>query len=179
MQTMRRIIKSTSTLLFILYLLLNTGCICNKLTQGTGEIVDAEIHVVNPPDGRIIGVKFFLETFKFQKNNKYSEITFAGATKPFLQFRNNQLSMLSLTLYFDSSEAGIDVRDLTQNVLSLMDVDQTIHAPPILKFKWEGVEFECVLESAMQEFLSSFPDGRPSRARMDVSFKEMNTLGGN
>jgi hypothetical protein len=158
---------------------LNTGCVCNNLTQPTGEIVDAEIHVVNPPDGRIVEVKFYLETYKFQKNNNYSQITFAGSTKSFLQFRNNELSVLSMTLYFDSSEAGIDVRELTENVLSLMDVDQTLHAPPVLKFKWKAVEFVCVLESAVQAFLASFPDGRPSRAKMDVSFREMFPIGDN
>jgi hypothetical protein len=179
MQTIRRIIRCTSTPLFILYLLLNTNCVCTSLTQPAGEIVDAEIHVTNPPDGRIIEVKFYVETFKFEKNNKYSEITFVGPTKPFLQFRNNELSVLSMTLYFDSSETGTDVRELTENVLSLMDVDQTIQAPPVLTFQWKAVEFKCVLESAVQEFLSSFPDGRPSRAKMNVSFREMNALVGN
>ena len=171
-------IRFILTHLSILFLLLSTGCVCNNLTQPTGEIVDAEIHVVNPPDGRIVAVQFFLETFKFQKKNNFAETPIPGA-KPVLQFINSELSVLTMTLYFDSRDAGIDVRGLTENVLSLMDVDQTLHAPPILIFKWKAVEFECVLESAAQKFLSSFPDGRPSRAKMDISLKEKYILGGN
>lgn len=174
---MRQLIRPNVKLLFILFLLLNTGCVGNNPTLPGGQMVGAEIHVVNPPDGRIIEVTFFLETFKFQKKSNYAETSIPGV-KPVLQFINSELSVLSMTLYFDSSEAGSDVRELTERVLSLMDVDQTIQAPPVLTFKWKAVEFECVLESAVQEFLSSFPDGRPSRAKMAIRFKEMNTLGG-
>ena len=164
--------------LFVLFLFLNSGCVCNNLTRPAGAIADAEILVLEPPDGRIIEIKFYLETLKFEKKNKYAEISSPG-TKPVLQFFNNELSVLSMTLFFDTSEAGTDVRELTEDVLSLMDIDQTIHAPPILSFRWKGVKFKCVLESAVQEFLVLFPDGRPSRAIIDVSFREFYTISDN
>jgi hypothetical protein len=166
------------TLIVILFLSLTTGCVCNNNTRPSGAIADAEIHVINPPDGRVIQVKFYLETLKFEKKNKFTETSIPGS-KPILQFINNELSVLSMTLFFDSSEAGIDVRELTENVLSLMDVDQAIHAPPVLSFRWRGGEFKCVLDSAVEEFLILFPDGRPSRAIIDVSFREFFTLNGN
>jgi hypothetical protein len=175
---MRQMLRHPLILLLILFVLLGGGCVGNNITQPTGEIAEAEIHVVHPAAGGIIEVKFYLETLKFQKKSKYAEVSTPGA-KPFLQFINSELSVLSMTLFFDSSEAGTDVRELTNKVLSLIDVDQTINAPPILSFRWKGVEFECVLESAVQEFLKLFPDGRPSRAKIDVIFKEFVTLSGN
>jgi len=45
----------------------------------------------------------------------------------------------------------------------------------VLLFQWKGVSLKCVLESMAEEIISLFPDGRPSRARMHVTFKEMRT----
>lgn len=171
-------LKNALALLTILLLSLNSGCVCSNHARPAGAIADAEIHVIRPPDGSVIQVKFYLETLKFEKKNKFTETSIPGS-KPILQFINNELSVLSMTLFFDSSEAGIDVRELTENVLSLMDVDQTIQAPPVLSFQWKELEFKCVLDSAVQEFLTLFPDGRPSRAIIDVSFREFFTLNGN
>ena len=175
---MKQNINFALALLVILFLSLHTGCCCNNNIRPSGAIADAEIHVIRPPDGRVITVKFYLETLKFEKKNKFAETSIPGS-KPILQFINNELSVLSMTLFFDSSEAGVDVRELTENVLSLMEIDQIIHAPPVLSFQWKGGEFKCVLDNAVQEFLALFPDGRPSRAIIDVSFTEFAPLSDN
>jgi hypothetical protein len=46
----------------------------------------------------------------------------------------------------------------------------------VLSFDWRGQSFRCVLESAVEEFRSVFSDGRPSRGRLRVVFREHRTL---
>jgi hypothetical protein len=81
-----------------------------------------------------------------------------------------------MLLYFDARSENRDVRQLTQVVAGLMSVDQATHAPPVLRFEWQGFSLRCVLESATEEIISRFSDGRPSRAKMPVTLKEARTL---
>jgi Contractile injection system tube protein len=64
-----------------------------------------------------------------------------------------------------------------KQVMDLMNVDSRTHAPPVLSFEWTGFSFKCVLErSTVESFISLFPDGRPSRGQMHVTFREWSTL---
>ena len=81
-----------------------------------------------------------------------------------------------MLLYFDSRSENRDVRELTIAVARLMNVDAALHAPPVLRLEWKGLSLKCVLESATEEVISLYPDGRPSRARMHVNFKEAKSL---
>jgi hypothetical protein len=50
-----------------------------------------------------------------------------------------------------------------KHVMDLMNIDRGTHAPPVLSFEWTG-------------FASLFPDGRPSRGQMHVTFRESLTV---
>jgi hypothetical protein len=64
-----------------------------------------------------------------------------------------------------------------KHVTDFMNVDRHTHAPPVLSFEWTGFSLQCVLErSTVESFSSLFPDGRPSRGRMRVTFRESVTL---
>jgi hypothetical protein len=77
---------------------------------------------------------------------------------------------------FDGRATNTDVRQPMRPVAKLMLVDRDTHAPPVLSFEWRGESLQCVLESLVEEFRSVFPDGRPSRGRMHVVFRESRTL---
>lgn len=143
------------------------------------KLGDAELVVIQPNSsnsGLRIPIKFILRSHKLAKQNIYAEIATPGLSGAPLQFIRGQPKLLSMVLHFDSRNAGTDVRQLTQRISDLMKVDGQAHAPPTLRFEWHGFSLKCVLESATEEIVSLFPDGRSSRAKMHVTFKEMRTL---
>ena len=54
----------------------------------------------------------------------------------------------------------------------LMNIDPTMHAPPVLLFTWGSLSFTCVLARASQRYIMFRPDGVPVRARVQVTFNE-------
>jgi Contractile injection system tube protein len=139
----------------------------------------AELVVIQPNSaqtGRRIAIKFILRSYKLSKQNIYTEQSIPGLSGAPLQFLRGQPKILSMVLYFDARNENRDVRELTDNVAHLMKVDRATHAPPALRFEWKGLSLQCVLESATEEIISLFPDGRPARAKLHASFKEMRTL---
>jgi len=139
----------------------------------------AELVVIQPNSaqtGRRIAIKFTLGSYKLSMRNVFAEQSIPGLLGTPLQFLRSQPKLLALELYFDARNANRDVRELTNDVAALMKVDPDLHAPPVLRFEWKGVSLQCVLESATEEIISLFPDGRPARAKMHTTFKEMRTL---
>ena len=140
---------------------------------------DAELIVIQQSgaqSGLRIPIRFILRSYRLSKQNIYTETPIAGLSGAPLQFVRGQPRLLSMQLYFDARSENRDVRQLTQVVAGLMSVDQATHAPPVLRFEWQGFSLRCVLESATEEIISRFSDGRPSRAKMPVTLKEARTL---
>jgi hypothetical protein len=137
---------------------------------------DAQLRVVSPPDGRVVQVRFILKTLMLAKENDYDEVSAPGLNGAPLQFARSHPRTLSVVLWFDGRTTNTDVRQPMNAVQALMNVDRDTHAPPVLSFEWTGFSFRCVLERTSAEFRSSFADGRPSRGRMQVVFKESKTL---
>jgi hypothetical protein len=138
---------------------------------------DAEIRVIQPADARTLRVTFILKTFKLAKKNDFTETSVPGLNGEPLQFVRGHSRTLSAVLYFDGRATNTDVRQTMKQVTDLMNVDRNIHAPPVLSFEWTGFALHCVLESStVESFSSLFPDGRPSRGRMHVTFRESLTL---
>lgn len=138
---------------------------------------EAEIRVLPPADVMTLKVRFILKTFTLAKENDFAEVSVPGLNGEPLQFVRGHSRTLSTVLYFDGRAANTDVRQSMKQVIDLMSVDHGTHAPPVLSFEWTGFSFQCVLErSTVQSFRSLFPDGRPSRGRMHVTFKESLTL---
>ncbi len=63
-----------------------------------------------------------------------------------------------------------------KQVTSLMDIDPTIHAPPVVLFAWGSLTFTCVLARANQKFILFRPDGTPVRARVTVTLSEYRNI---
>ena len=56
-----------------------------------------------------------------------------------------------------------------------MLVNAQEHRPPILRFSWGSLSFDCVLEDLVQRFTLFSNDGTPLRAICKVVFKEYAT----
>jgi hypothetical protein len=138
---------------------------------------EAEISVLSGANaGQRVSVSFIVKTLTLAKKNEFTGVNIPGLNGQPLQFIRGGSRMLSAVLSFDGRGTNTDVRQPMKQVATLMRVDRDTHAPPVLRFEWRGEEFQCVLESLVEEFRSVFADGRPSRGRMRVVFRESRTV---
>ena len=80
-----------------------------------------------------------------------------------------------MELFFDTSEDKTDVRNYTSKVEELMLVNAQEHRPPLLRFSWGSLSFDCVLEDLVERFTLFDNSGLPLRAILTVVFKESST----
>lgn len=139
--------------------------------------------ITNTVTGKRIPVLFNPEEYTLSRDINYAQQAIPGLSAPILQFVAGNLQTLEMELLVDSYEthrdgsrvvtqAGDDVRALTRQVVGLMDIDPTTHAPPVLLFTWGSLSFTCVLARARQRFVMFKSDGTPVRARIQVTFNE-------
>jgi len=155
------------------------------------------------PDGTLgapIAVNFNPTEYTLNKGAQIAEVTIPGLDSPILQFVRGQTETLSLDLFFDTTDTGMDdnatsVTTLTDQFYQLVKIDGTTHAPPICFFSWGAIfpgqlassqgggtgsqqrhGFKCVIESVRQRYTLFSPQGVPLRATLTVSLKEYKTL---
>jgi hypothetical protein len=127
------------------------------------EISNEEFEVMfNPEDG-----------YSLDKSNNFASQTIPGLSSPLLQFVSGNLQTLSMELFFDTSIERTDVRDATSRIENLMVIDSEFHAPPVLRITWGTLQFRCVLAQVTRNFTKFLEDGRPIRARLNVTFNEI------
>jgi nucleoid-associated protein YgaU len=131
-----------------------------------------------------VQVLFNPEEYTVARDNTYAQAAIPGLSAPLLQFVNGAMRTLEMELLVDSLEAypdagvraGSDVRDQTNKVLHLMDIDPKTHAPPPIVFAWGPMTFTCVIARVSQRFIMFKPDGTPVRARLQVTFNEFRNI---
>ena len=133
----------------------------------------AEITNVDTNDE--IEVLFNPKEYVIEKKTPWSEINVFGMDSPPVQFTMGERKRLSMELFFDTSEEKTDVRDYTTKIEELMLVNAQEHRPPILRFSWGSLSFDCVMEDLVQRFTLFATDGTPLRAICKVVFKEYAT----
>jgi hypothetical protein len=141
--------------------------------------------------------------YTLSKGAQLAEIAIPGLDSPIIQFVRGQTETLSLDLFFDTTEAGMDdsaisVTTVTDQFYQMIKIDGTTHAPPICFFSWgstfpgqrsyasmglstgtgsqQRYGFKCVVESVRQRYTLFNPQGVPLRATLTVSLKEYKTL---
>lgn len=123
--------------------------------------------------GAEIKVLFNPTEYRLTKSNQFAEVAVPGLGASPIQFVRGAARTLSMQLFFDTYEAGENVRTHTDKIIELLEVDADLHAPPICQFTWgEKLTFVGVLERADQRFTLFRSDGTPVRATVDVTFKE-------
>lgn len=124
--------------------------------------------------GRELLLPFNPEEYTLNQDNTIAAQAIPGLSGPILQFVNGNMQTLEMELFFDTWDTDSvdkqDVRELTGQVVGLLDVDRELHAPPVLRVQWGSLDFRCVLARASQKFQMFADDGRPVRARVSVTF---------
>lgn len=152
-----------------------------SLTKATIEILDQDAVSPNFP-GRVLAVQFNPTEYTLNKGAQLAEIGIYGIDSPILQFVRGQNQTLSLELFFDTTEHGLDevaedVRDLTEPFFQLVKIQPETHAPPRIRFTWgQGLSFKAVVERVQQRFNLFNPQGVPLRATLTLSLREHRTL---
>ncbi len=123
-----------------------------------------------------IPVMFNPPEYQLQKTNTFSKITIPGLGSSLLQFVSGDEQTLTMNLFFDTTDIGVDVRVHTELVVGLTALSAKKHAPPRLLFLWGSLIFPCVLQSVTQKFEYFNAAGMPLRARLTVTLKGYDLL---
>jgi len=121
-----------------------------------------------------IEILYYPTEYSVEKSNSFSEISIPGLEGPYLQFVKGNASTITLEIFYDTSEQNKDVREYSNKLSSLMDIEPELHAPPTLLFIWgpDKEPFNCVLERISKKFTMFNSDGIPIRARLNITLKE-------
>ena len=82
----------------------------------------------------------------FTKSAQLAEIGIPGIDAPIQQFVRGQAEKLTLELFFDTTDSGMDagatsVTTLTDQFYSLVKINSETHAPPVCQFAWNDPSF--------------------------------------
>lgn len=124
----------------------------------------------------LIPVMFNPAQYDLQKTNEFAEVGIPGLGSSTLQFVKGNVRSLSMELFFDTTDLGIDVRTYTGLLVRLTDVNPRTHTPPRLTFIWGSLIFPCVLEDVRQNFSYFNAAGLPLRATLNVTLKGCDML---
>ena len=135
----------------------------------------AQIEVVHT--GERIPVQFNPEEYTVNKDINFAAQAIPGLPSPLVQFVHGNQRTVEMELLFDTWDtatfAKADVRDLTSRVTDLLDIDSTLHAPPVLRLTWASLSILCVLSRVVQRFVMFESSGKPVRARLTCTFNEV------
>lgn len=131
--------------------------------------------ITNIDTGEEIAVLFNPKEYVIEKKTPWTELNVFGMDSPPVQFTMGERKRLAMELFFDTSEAKTDVREYTGKMEALMMVNAQEHRPPVLRFSWGNLSFDCVLEDLVQRYTLFRDDGTPLRAILKTVFKEYAT----
>jgi LysM repeat protein len=133
----------------------------------------AKARIENLHSGEAFEVLFNPEEYALSKDNNFASHNVPGLSSPILQFVHGNLRTLTMELFFDTSDEARDVREETEKVVRLATIDSELHAPPPVSVSWGSLLFTGVLSSVNQTFNRFLSDGRPVRARLNVTWSEL------
>jgi nucleoid-associated protein YgaU len=137
--------------------------------------------VITPLEGRHrtpIKVCFNPTEYSVEYSASFQEAAPPGLSNPVVQFVNGNARVLTMDLLFDTFTDGgrRNVLDLTRPLTHLVSIDEDLHAPPRVKFRWGVFEFVAVVEKISQKLTMFTSDGTPVRATLNVTFKQYRTI---
>lgn len=134
--------------------------------------------IINTYTGEPIPVMFNPEQYTLSRSAKYTDANVKGLESPIPEWGYGSPEVLSMDLFFDTYESGLDVRLFTERIAKLLDPDETAKKdePPPCLFVWGTLTFKCRLESITKKFTMFNPLGMPVRATLSVTFRGYNEL---
>ena len=133
-------------------------------------------------DGKIkVNCLFNPKEYTVSRTNSWKVEIAKGKNMPHAEFQGGQPAVLKLQLFFDTFEAGTDVRKATQGLWKMMRIDEASASsesgrgePPKVVFTWgQNWSFDAVLENVSQKFNLFLQDGTPVRSTVDIQLKQI------
>jgi nucleoid-associated protein YgaU len=145
-------------------------------------MVQREIAFIQPllgtNKGKRAKVTFNPAEYSLQKGNQFASTPLPGLSNPIVSFVNGDADVLTMDLLFDTytDRGSSDVREETNKISVLLEIDPELHAPPPVLFIWGPLRFKAVIERLSQRFTMFREDGVPVRATLSVTFREYTTV---
>jgi nucleoid-associated protein YgaU len=143
--------------------------------QAAGQSLVAAVLRIEAPrvDDPTIPLRFNPAEYKLTKANTFAEIAIPGLGSPPIQFVRGGAETLALQFLLDTSDTLEDVRERYVNRLrGLLDIQEKLHAPPVVAFVWDRQIFRGVLESFDVTYTLFTERGVPLRAQASATLKE-------
>mgnify|MGYP001254030004 CR=1 FL=1 len=160
-------------------------------------LIPLEKMTIQPVGGKEFEVLYNPESYVQSRMVHYAQASGIATNTPVVQFAGGSMEQLSFRLFFDSMSAGgevgggtgerlkftgnsllpslaksLDVREYTNKVYRLMEIDPDKHVPPLVKLKWSSLQFTGHLITCTQSFVRFNEMGMPVRAWLDCMFEE-------
>ncbi len=134
---------------------------------------------------RPIDCLFNPNEYTFSKKNTWNKEKIKGKNVPQLEFGGGDSMSLKMQLFFDTYADGQDVRQVTNRIWKLMNINEKLTdmtsvkgRPPRVEFQWGKTWlFKAVITDISQRFTLFRYDGTPVRATLDVTFLQAEDKG--
>ncbi|MBD2867587.1 CIS tube protein [Paenibacillus arenilitoris] len=136
----------------------------------------AQFWIFRSSETEKIDVLFNPTEYELDSGNQYSEKEVPGLQTPLSQYTGGDQTKLTLNLFFDTYEAGVDVRTHTSKIVGMLDVDSDLHTPPTCKFIWGSLDFKGVITNISQKYTMFLETGVPVRASLTVTMLSSQTM---
>lgn len=153
--------------------------------------------IVNTDTNDEFTVLYNPQSYRREHQTELSEKNVQGGDAKLMQFTNGGEEMLSFDLFFDSASAStevgglmnklkygansllpsianaIDVRKEANKIYNLMNIDKTVHRPPLVNVMWQKLDFTGFLIKCVQNFTKFNERGMAVRATLQCTFMEV------
>lgn len=85
-----------------------------------------------------IEVQFNPTEYGIDRGAQWAEVPIPGLKMPVLQFVRGDSRILTVELFLDASNTRGSVEEKLRQLRGLVEVDGTLHAPPVVSFEWGG-----------------------------------------
>jgi hypothetical protein len=133
-------------------------------------------------EGETLRLEFLFNPTKYSvsKQNTWNPRENVGADVAPLEFGGGQPKSLTMELFFDTYEAGTDVREYTGILERMMQISEDLRSgesdrgrPPYCRLCWGRMfSFVCVLQNLSIDYTLFLPDGTPVRATADLTLTQ-------
>ncbi|MBX2796106.1 MAG: LysM peptidoglycan-binding domain-containing protein [Myxococcales bacterium] len=139
------------------------------MTFEHAKLVDVSSAKIPPPSVQVL---FNPTDYGISHGANYAAMTVPGLESPIQQFVRGEASVLSLELFLDQTNLGLDVQEALDQLHAFVTIDPVLHHPPVCKFVWGKTEFTGIVTSMRDRYGLFSPDGRILRARVAITMKE-------
>ena len=146
------------------------------------ELKKARIEVLgeNGAAEEIIVCLFNPSEYSIRSGASYSQEKGIGKDKADSQYIQGDSVVLSLTLYFDTTDGKSTEENKGQTSVTvymeklekLLKIDGKQHRPPKIRFVWGSLQFQGFLLSLSQKYTLFSVEGKPLRVKADLEIRE-------